>query len=198
MNGEHLRASMRSSIQPIIAGNIQAIDQALAFLQQLSDSQYTSIQSPYVASSIGQHIRHIVDVFFSVTRRIDPCVIDYDVRRRGADIETSKSIAILELNEVRDWMVSFDILPGHSDDDGRITIRTEVAVEDTRSVELESSIARELIFASSHAVHHFALISVIAKLQGIKLDDQFGLAPATATFLRNETKEDEAYLECAQ
>ncbi len=197
MNGEHVRASTQTSIQPIIAGNIQAIDQALAFLMQLSDSHYVSVQTPYVNSSIGQHMRHIVDVFFAVTRRIDPSLIDYDLRRRGADIETSREIAIRELNEVRDWMVSYDILPGRGDDE-RIAIRTEVMLQDTLSVEIESSIVRELVFASSHAVHHFALISVIAKLQGVKLDESFGLAPATASFLRNEAKEDEAYLECAQ
>lgn len=207
MTGENLRSSSQVSlhtsisaqqnIKSIVAGNIQAIDQALSFLHQLNDAQYTSVQAPYVTSSIGQHMRHIVDVFFAITCRVDPVTIDYDVRRRGAEIETSRIVAIEELHQVRDWMASFEILPDAINQNHPINIRTEVALEDTQSVELPTTIARELVFTSSHAVHHFALISIIAKLQGIELDESFGLAPATATFIRNEAQEEEQSLECA-
>lgn len=51
------------------------------------------------------------------------------------------------------------------------------------SVHLQSTLSRELVFASSHTVHHFALISVIARLQSVEVTSAFGVAPATASYL---------------
>lgn len=186
-----------SVVRPIVCSNIEAIDQGLNLLQRLTDAQYTAVLSPYVSSSIGQHFRHIVDMFYAITQRTDPCLIDYNRRRRGAAIEASRAVAIEELNEVRDWMESFAILPVQSGSDLLVDIRSEVTLEATCSVVIGSTMLRELIFTSSHAVHHYALISVIAKLQGVALESTLGIAPATATFLREELDRCAARPTCA-
>jgi hypothetical protein len=46
-------------------------------------------------------------------------------------------------------------------------------------VEVESTWGREIWFASFHAVHHFALIRVILGELGLKVGDDFGVAPST-------------------
>lgn len=182
----------------ILEGNIQAIDQGIALIDSLSDEQYNFIFSPYVKSTIGQHFRHVVDMFRAVISESLP--IDYDTRRRGASVETVRGIAIEELLGVRIWMLDkiTDMPNQTSYLNDNIFIQSEVAINETRSVEIPSNRLRELVFASSHAVHHYALISVVAKLQGVSLDENLGVAPATATFLRNESETNDEKYSCAQ
>ena len=173
--------------QSILKGNIEALNQGIRLLTVLSDEQYRHIPAPYVKSSIGEHFRHVADMFAAVCRAADEGIINYDRRRRGALVETQRQVALAEFEEVKAWMESLD--NGAFEANASVVIQTEITLEETESVRLKSSFLRELVFTSSHAVHHFALISVIAKLQGVDLVESFGVAPATATYLRSSVQE---------
>ncbi len=179
------------AVRSIIIGNIEALDQGIHLVNALSDTQYRFTDSSYTQSSIGQHFRHIIDMFMAVSYPDDPSVIDYDVRRRGADVEVCRGTAIRELNAIKVYISAYlsdlDESVGLLDRD--VDIKTEVTINETHSVVLRSNKLRELVFTSSHAVHHFALISMIAKIQGVVLGENIGVAPATATFLRHEAEE---------
>ena len=45
-----------------------------------------------------------------------------------------------------------------------------------------SSVERELQFLSSHTVHHYALIAVILRLNGVQPEEGFGVAPSTQRY----------------
>jgi len=171
----------------VIVGNIEAIDQGIELVGKLTDSQYCHVAAPYVQSSIGQHFRHVVDMFFAIVASSSEGIIDYDRRRRGAAIETERQAALNELAQAREAMQGLLSEIELLLEQPPVAIKSEVTIEQTHSVVINSTTLRELIFTSSHAVHHYALISVIAKLQGISLDKNVGIAPATATFLRNES-----------
>jgi membrane protein DedA with SNARE-associated domain len=47
-----------------------------------------------------------------------------------------------------------------------------------------SGISRELTFLVSHSIHHYALIGVILRLNGILVPQQFGFAPSTIFYLK--------------
>ena len=170
--------------QSVIRGNLEALDQAMAILDCLTDDQYTHIATPFASSSIGQHFRHLADMFWAVVQYSQEALIDYDLRRRGADIEVSKASALAELKEIYRWMLK--LVEAQIDLSVSLQLKTEVMLTSTETVQLPSSLERELIFASSHAVHHFALINMIAKLQGVCLPNGTGIAPATASFIRKE------------
>lgn len=190
------------AVRSVIVGNIEAVDQGIGLIESLSDEQYQFVVTPYVKSTIGQHFRHVVDMFFAIVAPKDEDVIDFDARRRGADIETSRATALVELAQVKQWMNDClnDISNRLDKLEHQVFVQTEVTIKETHSVSLSTTTIRELVFASSHAVHHYALISVIAKLQGVELDENLGVAPATATFLRSESesRESENPLVCAQ
>ncbi|MFL0799054.1 MAG: DinB family protein [Agarilytica sp.] len=179
------------AVRSIIIGNIEALDQGIHLVNALSDAQYRFTDSSYTQSSIGQHFRHIIDMYMVVSYPDDSSIIDYDTRRRGADVETCCDTAIRELNVIKTYISAYlnnlDESIALLDQD--VDIKTEVTIDETHSVVLRSNKLRELVFTSSHAVHHFALISMIAKIQGIVLDKNIGVAPATATFLRSEAEE---------
>ena len=42
-----------------------------------------------------------------------------------------------------------------------------------------STYGRELVYAIAHAIHHYALISVMARLLEVVLPAHFGVAPST-------------------
>lgn len=182
----------------ILEGNLQAIDQGIAIVNVLSDEQYCFVASPYVKSTIGQHFRHIIDMFKAVTTA--DTNIDYDFRRRGADIEGQRHAAINALLDVRVWMLDARQIVADKPDSftGAITIQSEVTLTETKSVCVASTRLRELMFTSSHAIHHYALISVIAQIQGVNFPEGLGVAPATATFLRKSLSDNDSQIECAQ
>jgi len=42
-----------------------------------------------------------------------------------------------------------------------------------------TSIKRELAFLLSHTIHHYAIVAIICRLQGLSVEDDFGIAPST-------------------
>jgi hypothetical protein len=48
-----------------------------------------------------------------------------------------------------------------------------------RRVDQPSSVGRELLFLSSHTVHHWALVAALLRHQGIEPGVEFGVAPST-------------------
>lgn len=172
----------------VIDGNIEALNQGSAILKQLTDEQYIFIPKPFVESSIGQHVRHIVDIFQALIHGLEPGQIDYDVRSRGSEIETHRSVGLSTLQSIKTWFIQIKNTPAYIQANPDVQILTEVQLSQQRVVALESNFIRECIFTCSHAVHHYALIKVIGKLQNIVFDANIGVAPATASYLRENTR----------
>ena len=165
---------------PTIQGALEIFGQALRCLRRLDDEAYQASMKPYVSSSIGEHFRHWLDVFYAIYRA--SIVIDYNQRRRGHDVERSRKMAEDDITVLVQW------LTGLSEKQLKksVTIVTEVSVTHTQDCLMTSTLEREITFAALHANHHFAMINVAASLMNKPMDDDFGIAPATATFLRGQ------------
>ena len=61
----------------------------------------------------------------------------------------------------------------------------EVSYEPGNSPVTQSSLGRELVYAIAHGIHHYALISVMARLLNAELPPHFGVAPSTVAHQRN-------------
>ena len=178
---------MHTDYQHIVQGNLEAIDQLAKFINGLSSMEYQFTDSELYESSIGQHLRHVLDLYHALIHPEQPDVIDYDKRRRGLPLESHKEPAMLELAEIHQWL-------GHLTEQqlgATHTVKTEILLSSSISVTMPSSLARELCFTSSHLIHHLAQMASIAKLAGHSVDNNIGQAPATVSFIRNETKEHE-------
>lgn len=173
---------MNNNRPPSISGNLEAIEQCLSLCQLLDDNSYTLKALPFVQSSIGEHLRHIVDMYRALIAQPDIGVVDYDCRRRGAPIETCLQTGIEELNQIKNWLINLkDEELNHA-----ITILSEATLSCKNVCEMPSSLARELLFVSSHTIHHLAIVKIITLHANINASDQLGYAPATATYLRGE------------
>jgi hypothetical protein len=168
-------------------------DDNLAFLQQsrdlvsrLSSDTYACTGHPVFGSGVGAHLRHVLDHYSNLLAGLPSGRIDYDARAREASIEKDRTAALARLDEL---MAGMRALALHADKPLKVKMDCGDQT-DASGWWTDSSTRRELQFLISHTVHHYALIRLILKIQGIDAGAQFGVAPST---LRHH-----AQLACAQ
>jgi hypothetical protein len=149
-------------------------------IDRLDDAVYIADSRRFSGSSIGKHVRHTLDHFSLLLvghARGDP--IRYDHRSRGVPVERERAAATEAIEHVRRLIGS--LTPSHLRES--ITIRV---MPDASGAELDirSTLARELAFASHHAVHHFAIMKSIAEEHGFSFPDDYAQAPSTISHER--------------
>jgi len=167
----------------MISSQLEILRQAKDYLNTISITQYNEIISPNFMSSAGAHIRHIIDHYQAIMIGSHQNFINYDVRNRDSKIEHSPIAALSKITEISQWLQNIS----NEKLSATMTLSTEVSVSSCHVATVKTTLARELVFAASHAVHHFAMIAQIALLQHQSLPQHFGLAPATATYLRHQS-----------
>ncbi|WP_421850231.1 hypothetical protein [Marinomonas sp.] len=175
-----VEAAQLFAYAPTIQGCLEVFAQASSCLEMLDDTDYQASLKPHVSSTIGEHFRHWLDVFQAVSHA--GIVIDYNQRRRGHKVETSREVALAEIADLTNWLTSLS----EKDLKRMVNIMTEVSVSQKQACLMSSTLEREITFAALHANHHFAMVKVGASLLGKAIADDFGIAPATATFLRGQ------------
>jgi len=160
----------------IVEAAIEILRQGEDLLGVLSAMAYAARVPQVFNASIGGHYRHCLDHFTSLLRGLDAEAVDYDHRERDARIESQPGFALALTRGMR---LRLEQLPlGLLD--VPVRARCEVSYAHGNSPLTNTSIGRELVYCIAHAIHHFALISVMARLLGADLPDQFGVAPSTA------------------
>ena len=133
--------------------------------------------------TIGKHVRHVLDHYQALLRACEHegATIDYDHRARDERTQTDPAPALRVIETVR---VAVRALP---DDAQRRVIVELLTFAHGPTTLVASTLARELAFATHHAVHHQAMIGAIAAEVGVRVPDLFGKAPATIAHERTET-----------
>lgn len=166
----------------MLNSQLEIVEQAKQFLSAINQKDYTKVAKPHMAASAGAHIRHILDHYNAIRRGLENGVVDYNKRNRYSTVETDPVAALEAWTEIETWLESVCKLPM----DTAMHVISETSIKQTQYVQVPSTIARELVFVSSHAVHHFSLLAVINSLQGRESPENFGVAPATVTYIRQQ------------
>lgn len=154
----------------VIKDNLQ---KGVHLLNTITKNQYKDNSVEPYHSSIGGHVRHIMDMFDCIFEGLDTGEIDLTARKRNKDAEEILPIGkqyIIETIEKIDALKQLDLkqLVFVSDDLGNGKIHAEY------------TLSAILIQAHSHAIHHYASIGYIIHQLGIQLpDDNFGFNPTT-------------------
>jgi hypothetical protein len=165
-----------------LEGQIETVQQAKEFLLGLKAENYQVVIKPHFASSAGAHMRHILDHYLALKDGLSQGVVNYNKRNRYSSVESCPQTALLQWQKVEQWLQEVSQLNA----DMPLTIVCETSVNETQNTQTNSTLARELVFVSSHAIHHFSLLAVINSLLGCKDKANFGIAPSTATFIRQQ------------
>lgn len=158
------------------------LDQCAAFVEAVPGHSYSKESSTLKGGTIGKHVRHTLDHFRAALAFEQQGVIDYDRRERDVPMETEPTAALRAIEELRVVIRGLDSETLESP----VRIRVMVAA-DGSEVELGSTLARELAFASHHAIHHHAMLGAIASELGVQVSPEFGKAPSTISYERAQS-----------
>jgi len=151
--------------------SIQTIEQFKDILSQLSQEYYVMPCNALSDATIGQHTRHVIELYQCLINGYDAAEVSYDKRKRDKRIQEDIDFAILQLSNVqlelekpnKEIQVYYDL--------------------GEKEVGLQSNYFREVMYNLEHAIHHHALIKVgIKTLTTIELPEFFGVAPSTIQF----------------
>jgi hypothetical protein len=143
-------------------------------LQQLSPEEYTRPCKTLYGNTIGQHVRHIIELFQCLEEGYSNGIVNYENRKRDLLIETDKSIAGKLLTGI------YASLNKNNKD-----LKLEAIYDEhsTEPVIILTNYYREVAYNLEHTIHHMALIRVgVAETSKIKLPDEFGVASSTVKY----------------
>jgi hypothetical protein len=145
--------------------------------RQLSHDKFVEKIELLSGSSIGQHIRHIVE--FYVCLFSDKDYVNYDERERNLLIENSPLYTLEVLGILKYKLQNLDF---------EKNVIFKQSLNDDK-VFLSTSYARELIYLGEHTIHHFALIKIgiTALCPELDLDQNFGVADSTIKYRSTQT-----------
>ena len=157
----------------MIPAIIQNLQRGINLLNSIDNQQYSNNSTPPYHSSIGVHMRHILDVFDCILRGLEEGEVDLSARKRNELAESQVSVGIDYFEDV------ISRLSQLSEND----LTQMISVQDDLGggvVKADYSLAAVLIQAHSHAIHHFASIGYIISQLCLDLPDvDFGYNPTT-------------------
>ena len=160
-------------IQQLIDANVRFLSQASELLDAMDQTTYARRQQGL--SSVGAHLRHIIDHYTAFAEGAASGQVDYDDRQRDRQVEEDLLVAIGAVRNTVNALQSMDVA-----DDAPLQVKIDDGGPATPWS--TSSVQRELQFLVSHTVHHFALIKVVLRDTGIPLHEHFGIAPSTLAY----------------
>lgn len=161
----------------MISAITQNLHRGIKLLNAVDNKQYSDNSIAPYYSSIGIHMRHILDIFDCIFLGIELKRIDLTARKRNELAESKVEFGLIYFEETIEQL---DRLKS-------IDLNSLVEVQDDLGLGMVTAnytLASVLIQAHSHAIHHFASIGFIISQLGIDLpDSDFGYNPTTP---RNE------------
>ena len=157
----------------------KAAVETLGMLRQLMSSinNEVYIEKPAVlnGSGIGQHCRHMLEMFICLNEGYVNGVVNYENRKRNPVIEQDKDAAINCLDT---------LLPQLRKPEKHLILKTGYDTLNNETEECMTTYSRELTYVLEHAVHHMALIAAGIKSThpGITLPENFGVALSTINY----------------
>ena len=156
----------------IIQSTLKTLQKSQVLLDNLSNNQLCDATvSPYY-SSIGTHIRHILDFYDCIFSTDAENRIDLTARSRNKDVESDCGCAQDYLNFIIGRLGSI-----------ALDINEAVLVVDDLGLgklEIPYTYGSLLAQANSHTIHHYAIINYIFdSLEIVVNDAEFGYNPTT-------------------
>ena len=156
----------------VIQSTLNTLQKSQVLLDHLSNNQLCDASVPPYHSSIGTHIRHILDFYDCIFNVDSENRVDLTARSRNKDVESDCDCAQDYLNLIigRLSATSFDM-------NGTVLVIDDLGLGKT---EIPYTYGSLLAQANSHTIHHYAIINYIFDSLGIVINDSdFGYNPTT-------------------
>jgi len=143
-------------------------------LEQLTCEQYCKPSKILFGATIGQHVRHIIELFICLDNGYGTGVVNYEKRKRDYTIETNKEFAASLLKSIYLTL-----------DKTNKELVLEASFDDHTAdcISIDTNYYREIAYNLEHTVHHMALIRVgITEVSNIEVPGSFGVASSTIKY----------------
>ncbi|MEZ4805685.1 MAG: DinB family protein [Bacteroidia bacterium] len=157
---------------------IQNLNEIKLLLTRLSDQEYAKPLEVLSNASLGQHVRHIIELYQALIHGIESGVINYDNRKRDISIESQVLVAKDSIDAL---ILKIDAISENK----AIELKGNFSISDSDSAtHIQSTLFRELAYNLEHSIHHQALLKIGLKDLGLQhlIHENFGVAAATIRF----------------
>lgn len=155
----------------IYSSVINTLSELTDLLNQLNTQEYTNPVNHLSNATIGQHTRHIIELFQCLINNYETGTVNYDSRLRNRKIETDIKYAVACIESIMQSINKVDI---------------EMLLEQNlegQTKQIKTSYLRELFYNLEHCIHHQALIKVaLFDNSKILVSENFGVAPSTIQY----------------
>lgn len=149
-------------------------------LLRLSNEQYSQKIDTLSGASIGQHVRHVVEMFVCLQDGLTSGIVNYENRKRDIIIETSKETAIDIMNTINSSLLN---------ENESLILEAGFDENDVELNKIPTNYFREIAYNLEHAIHHMALIKIgINEISEIKLPNGYGVASSTIKYRKEILK----------
>ncbi len=182
----HSRHSDSRITADLVEENRTWLRQLSQLLEAVSAESYTAAEGPFRRGGAGKHVRHVLEFYQGLLNGL-PLKVDYDARVREQALETDPAAARERIHVLLQALSDLerDMGTGAASNPSREVL---YRVNGTCCHSIYSTLDRELLFLSSHTVHHLALIKFILEYQGITVPDELGVAPSTLQHERDQNR----------
>ena len=140
-------------------------------IRQLTPAQYTQPCTNLVNNTIGQHVRHIIELFQCLEKGYPDNHVNYEKRKRDTTIETDKDLALQLLQ---------DIHTSQEKPNKELILHASYDDHSPEPISITTNYHREIAYNLEHTIHHMALIRVgINEVSDIAIPENFGVASST-------------------
>lgn len=143
----------------------------------LSNEQYTVKIETLLGASIGEHVRHVIELFVCLQEGYASGVVNYENRKRDIAIQTSRVVAIGLMKSINHSLFS---------DNKVILLQVGYSENSNELLTIPTNYYREIAYNIEHAIHHMALIRIgINLVSDNKVPDGYGIAPSTLKYRKS-------------
>lgn len=143
-------------------------------LRQLTPEQYAQPCKNLFNATIGQHVRHVIELFIELNNGYESALVNYDKRKRDFRMETDIYFAIDTLSHLHFLL---------NKPDKPLQLEMDYSDSSPGLLSVTTNYHRELVYNLEHTVHHMALIRVgINEVAGIAVPETFGIAVSTIKY----------------
>lgn len=148
-----------------------------ASLCQLTPREYAHPCHTLSGNTIGQHVRHIIELFQALENGYAQGIVNYEKRKRDKFLENDRDLACSWLQRIKAELDRPDkslLLEACYDDPAGIPVT------------MSTNYHREIAYNLEHTIHHMALIRIgITEINSsLVLPEDYGIASATMKYRR--------------
>lgn len=169
-------------MQQHLSQSLEAVTHSVRFrllaleslIRLLGDERFAAELSLLQGSTIGKHVRHIVEFYDMLLKGAEEGSVCYDDRQHDSTTEQLVIVALDRLRNIREQI-------GALSEDRVLELRANFTPDPARQQTMQSTLLRELAYNLDHSIHHFAVIKLatLHYFPEVEIPHQFDLAYST-------------------